>query len=365
VPRSFVPASFPRGNWAQFAKLDDSCRVRTISGSLFESVNRALHLRGRITTAAIRQQSAGLNVLKFWTTIVDGVIEPTVAAYQGTSMAAPHMAGVVSLMKAIYPQLTPDDLDALIVSGDISVDLGTAGRDNDFGYGRIDALKAVNYANLLANGTPIPVTPILQLSYSYLNFGRLVSSINLSAYNSGNGDLVISDVQVSESFVTVTSPSSGDGLGTYQVSIDRTGMDIGTYGATIIFNSNGGDITLDVRFEVAAEDDLTSGSAGLIYTILYNVAVDETVSSTISSATDGEYQFNLDSLGGVYNLIAGSDSDNDGYICGPGEACGLYPLTDSPVDVVLNKDLTEIDFGLTFVIPSSSDAGINRAFSVN
>jgi len=223
----------------------------------------------------------------------------------------------------------------------------------------------VNYANLLANGTPIPVTPILQLSYSYLNFGRLVSSINLSAYNSGNGDLVISDVQVSESFVTVTSPSSGDGLGTYQVSIDRTGMDIGTYGATIIFNSNGGDITLDVRFEVAAEDDLTSGSAGLIYTILYNVAVDETVSSTISSATDGEYQFNLDSLGGVYNLIAGSDSDNDGYICGPGEACGLYPLTDSPVDVVLNKDLTEIDFGLTFVIPSSSDAGINRAFSVN
>jgi len=94
------------------------------------------------------------------------------------------------------------------------------------------------------------------------------------------------------------------------------------------------------------------------------VAADETVSSTISSATDGAYQFSLDSLGGVYNLIAGSDSDNDGYICGPGEACGLYPLTDSPVDLILNEDLTEVDFGLTFVIPSSSDAGINRAFRV-
>ena len=296
--------------------------------------------------------------------IVDGVIEPTVAAYQGTSMAAPHMAGVVSLMKAIYPQLTPDDLDALIVTGDISVDLGSAGRDNDFGHGRIDALKAVNYANLLANGTPIPVTPILQLSYSYLNFGRLVNSINVSAYNSGNGDLAISDVQVSESFVTVTSPDSDDGLGTYQVSIDRTGMDIGIYGATITFSSNGGDVAIDVRFEVAAQDDLTSGNAGLIYTILYNVAADETVSSTISSATDGEYQFSLDSLGGVYNLIAGSDSNNDGYICGPGEACGLYPLADSPVNLILNEDLSKVDFGLTFVIPSSSDAGTNRPFRV-
>ena len=303
-------------------------------------------------------------VLSTLAVIEDGVIQPTVAAYQGTSMAAPHVAGVVSLIKAIYPQLTPDDLDALIVSGDISVDLGSAGRDNDFGHGRIDALKAVNYANLLANGTPIPVTPILQTSYSYLNFGRLISSINVSTYNSGNGDLVISDVQVSESFVTVTSPGSDDGLGSYQVSIDRAGMDIGIYGATITFSSNGGDIALDVRFEVAAEDDLTSGNAGLIYTILYNVAVDETVSSTISSATDGEYQFSLDSLGGVYNLIAGSDSDNDGYICGPGEACGLYPLADSPVDLILNEDLTEVDFGVTFVIPSSSDVGINRAFSV-
>ena len=303
-------------------------------------------------------------VLSTLAIIEDGVIQPTVAAYQGTSMAAPHMAGVVSLIKAIYPQLTPDDLDALIVSGDISVDLGSAGRDNDFGHGRIDALKAVNYANLLANGTPIPVTPILQMSYSYLNFGRLVNSIDVAAYNSGNGDLVISDVQVSESFVTVISPGSDDGLGSYEVSIDRTGMDIGIYGATITFSSNGGDIALDVRFEVVAEGDLTSGNAGLIYTILYNVAADETVSSTISSATDGEYQFSLDSLGGVYNLIAGSDSDNDGYICGPGEACGLYPLTDSPVDLILNEDLTEVDFGLTFVIPSSSDAGINRAFRV-
>ena len=296
--------------------------------------------------------------------IEDGVIQPTVAAYQGTSMAAPHMAGVVSLMKAIYPQLTPDDLDALIVSGEISIDLGSPGRDNDFGHGRIDALKAANYADLLANGTPIPMTPILQMSYSYLNFGRLLSAIDVSAYNSGNGDLVISDVQISESFVTVSSPDSNDGLGVYQVTIDRTGLAIGIYGATITFNSNGGDIALDVRFEVAAEDDLTSGNAGLIYTILYNVAGDETVSSTISSATDGEYQFSLDILGGVYNLIAGSDSDNDGYICGPGEACGLYPLIDSPVDLILNQDLSEVDFGVTFVIPSSSDAGVNQAFKV-
>ena len=303
-------------------------------------------------------------VLSTMANIEDGVIQPTLAVYQGTSMAAPHVAGVVSLMKSIYPQLTPDDLDALIVSGDVSVDLGSAGRDNDFGHGRIDALKAVNYANLLANGTPIPANPILQLSDSYLNFGRLVSSINVMALNAGNGDLVISDVLVSESFVTVTYPDAENGLGSYEVNVNRAELEVGIYGATITFISNGGNITLDVSFEVVVEGDLTSGNAGLIYTILYNGGSEETVSSTVSSVVNGEYQFSLDGPAGVYSLIAGSDSDNDGYICGPGEACGLYPLSDSPVDLLLNEDLHEVDFGVTFVIPSNSGAGANRAFRV-
>ncbi|MDB4322133.1 S8 family serine peptidase [bacterium] len=303
-------------------------------------------------------------VLSTLGTIEDGVILPTIGAYQGTSMASPHMAGVVSLMMSIYPELTPDDLDALIVSGNISIDLGDPGRDDNFGHGRIDALKAVNYAHLLSNGTPIPETPILQLTASYLNFGRLLSTTQVSAYNSGNGNLWVTDVQASESFITVTAPDSVDGLGSYGITVDRTEMEVGIYGATIIFSSNGGDIALDMRLEVVAEDDLTTGNAGLIYTILYNVADDTVVNSTVSSATDGEYLFSLSSTGGVYRLLAGSDLDNDGFICGPSEACGIYPLVDSPTNLILNENLADKNFGLTFVIPSGSDSGNSRMLKV-
>ena len=56
-------------------------------------------------------------------------------SYQGTSMASPHMAGVVALMKSAYPALQPNDLDSLLACGLITEDLGLVGRDNSFGYG--------------------------------------------------------------------------------------------------------------------------------------------------------------------------------------------------------------------------------------
>ena len=46
-------------------------------------------------------------------------------------MAAPHVAGVASLMKSVYPDMSPSDFDAILVSGKITIDLGDPGRDQD------------------------------------------------------------------------------------------------------------------------------------------------------------------------------------------------------------------------------------------
>lgn len=62
---------------------------------------------------------------------------------QGTSMATPHIAGVLALMKAVAPTLTPQRIQELLASGALTDDLGTAGKDNQFGYGLINAQKAV------------------------------------------------------------------------------------------------------------------------------------------------------------------------------------------------------------------------------
>ncbi|GID27371.1 S8 family serine peptidase [Paractinoplanes brasiliensis] len=59
----------------------------------------------------------------------------------GTSMAAPHVAAVAALIKAYRPALSPDQVQAALQSS--AVDLGVTGRDNDFGFGRIDAVAAL------------------------------------------------------------------------------------------------------------------------------------------------------------------------------------------------------------------------------
>ena len=61
----------------------------------------------------------------------------------GTSMAAPHVAGVAALIKSVYPELEPDEIKEAIIN--TATDLGAAGKDNNFGYGLIDAYAAVTY----------------------------------------------------------------------------------------------------------------------------------------------------------------------------------------------------------------------------
>jgi subtilisin family serine protease len=72
----------------------------------------------------------------------------------GTSMATPHVAGTVCLMLSKNPDLMPDEVDSILEV--TAVDLGGAGKDNDFGAGRIDALAAVNYVST-------PTGPVLKL----------------------------------------------------------------------------------------------------------------------------------------------------------------------------------------------------------
>ncbi|HEV8360809.1 MAG TPA: S8 family serine peptidase [Candidatus Thermoplasmatota archaeon] len=61
--------------------------------------------------------------------------------YDGTSMSTPHVAGTLALVKALHPSFTYADLDARIKA--TAKDLGAAGRDDDFGDGRIQAGQAV------------------------------------------------------------------------------------------------------------------------------------------------------------------------------------------------------------------------------
>jgi subtilisin family serine protease len=88
-------------------------------------------------------------------------------ASSGTSLAAPHVSGVLALLLSAYPNLTVAQQRAALLG--TVVDLGAAGPDNSYGSGRIDALAAFNSLGAPATATPTsqpastptatPVTP--------------------------------------------------------------------------------------------------------------------------------------------------------------------------------------------------------------
>jgi hypothetical protein len=90
-------------------------------------------------TAAIKPDIAGPGV-----NVRSSVPGGGYSEYSGTSMASPHVNGVVALMRQANPELAVEQIKQIIY--DTAVDLGTAGEDNSYGWGMIDAFEAVTVA---------------------------------------------------------------------------------------------------------------------------------------------------------------------------------------------------------------------------
>ena len=269
--------------------------------------------------------------------------------YQGTSMAAPHVSGVASLMKALNPDLTPENFDALLVLGLLTDDLGAPGRDDEFGYGLINAQKAV-----VAAGGPPPNQGILVVTPSSLNYGLATNALNLTVRNAGGGPLSITGTSDDADWLMVSAADvDASGLGTYAAVVDRTALSAGAYQATITVESTEG--SQDVPVVMAVGGNLT-GDAGFHYVRLRDFDTLEIVSELGLPVTAGTYDFSFTGVPpGVYLLSAGSDTDNDAQLCETGEACGAYPVLNEPTPITLDQDLADLDFTSRYPIPL--DAG--------
>ena len=279
--------------------------------------------------------------------------------YQGTSMATPHMAGVVALMKAIYPGLTPDELDSALTSGLLTEDLAGNGgsiRDNNFGYGLIDALKAVQVASNLAGSGPLP--PVLTVSPNGLNFGAFQNSLALETSNAGGGSLSITNVSDDANWLSVsaTTVDPSTQLGTYTATVDRTSLVDTLYNATITFTTDtAGTVTVPVTMRVGPSG--SNGNAGFHYVLLIDPVTLDTVDQLSASSSNGQYDFSFTNVpAGSYFILAGSDSDNDFLICDAGEACGGYPSLDQFLSVNVPGDTSGLNFETFFRITLSGSS---------
>lgn len=89
----------------------------------------------------------GVDILS---TVLDGAYE----TYSGTSAATPLVVGVIGLLKAQRPDLTGDQVRAILhASAD---DLGPDGFDPEYGYGRVNAGRALRIPTPSAPSPPAP-----------------------------------------------------------------------------------------------------------------------------------------------------------------------------------------------------------------
>ncbi|MFP4206184.1 MAG: S8 family serine peptidase [Spirochaetaceae bacterium] len=87
--------------------------------------------------------------------IVWSVVDGGYDGYAGTSMATPHVSGVVGLLYSYAPNLNQDAVYAILAN--TAKDLGEPGHDEEYGHGLIDAEAALEY--LINAGRDYPVQP--------------------------------------------------------------------------------------------------------------------------------------------------------------------------------------------------------------
>jgi len=288
-------------------------------------------------------------------------IQNVYSYYQGTSMACPHVAGVVALMKSVNPTMTPQLFDDLLIGGFITEDLGEVGKDDSFGHGLIDAYKAV-----LAAEDPSQIPSILVVDPRFINFGNSTSDKTLSVSNSNIDNVVTAQPPTDNAdWLTVTTTDvDAEGLGTYTATVNRTDLSEGPYYATISFVSS--ENTVDVSVTMFVGNVTVAGNAGFHYVLLLDADTytaryqDEVAVSPIN----GTYAFNFDAvLEGNYIVFAGTDSDNDFFIGDSGESSGAYISLDQPVVIRVDEDLTGIDFNTSFNLNLPSDLSVGSGYN--
>ena len=290
---------------------------------------------------------------------VDGSRQATYGYLQGTSMAAPHVAGVLALMRWANPGMTAQAIEDQVRSGAIVDDLGRPGRDAEFGYGLINARKAVDAALAARVGGPAPAPPsgLTVVQPSSISLGSLRTDAELVLSRVGSTDERVLSVTSDSSVVTVgprdaASVDAATGLGTYRVSANREAMPVGAsaFPNILVQLSTARTLTVQVAIERRAAT-AGQGSFGPAYVLVLDAADPArpvVADATVAAPVNGRYNYSVDVPGtAAISIIGGSDLDNNSAICGAGEACGAYPMLSSQLQVLRpGGNLSGIDFTL-------------------
>lgn len=119
--------------------------------------------------------------------------------FSGTSMASPHVAGLAALVRSYAPGMTASEVQTLIEQ--TADDLGSAGWDQYYGYGRINARRALERIALQVS----PAQPLL-----FIDNDPGVTSSRVRVITQNSETITWSaSISPTASWLTLSPPASG------------------------------------------------------------------------------------------------------------------------------------------------------------
>ncbi len=258
---------------------------------------------------------------------------------QGTSMAAPHAAGVASLMKSLDPDITQAEVLAALQATARPLTASGCNRPSgaECGAGLIDAAAAL--ALVRDNAIPAPGVGDLVFEPGVLDFGTYSGSLNVTMHNSGGSPLAWEATQFLESTL-----NPGDMLD-YSVLISDFSGTIPAGGSQVVSLSvdrslvtADGNYDFAVVFEVVGEASPAYLYGTFIKTntaapslngpmIVAAFAEDDTGELVLSgyAFSDSFFsEFAFEALAGANEVIAWSDENGNAEI-DAGDYLGVFP----------------------------------------
>ncbi|RJG11804.1 Ig-like domain-containing protein, partial [Massilia cavernae] len=199
-------------------------------------------------------------------------------AVNGTSFSSPLTASVVALMLSANPALQPSQVDSILAS--TADDVGTPGRDDYYGAGRINAARAVAAARGVAPADT--QAPTVSVSAPGSTVSGIVA-VNVSAADNvgvtrvelyAGGALVATDTASPYSFSWDTA-SRADGLTSLVAkAYDAAGnSSSSTVNVTVANNVTADTIAPTVNIGNPADGASVNGNVGITVSASDNVAV--------------------------------------------------------------------------------------------
>jgi hypothetical protein len=211
------------------------------------------------------------------------VVETHYLWLDGTSMACPHVSGVAALLMSRFPSESIDEIRGRIVAGAEDIAALNPGFENKLGWGRVDALGALQ-------ATPVPLLTLIGVTAPDLLPG-MATDVNVVLQNSWLGvDAITATLSTSHPGVTIEIDQADYGnlaMGTRTSRSFRIALD-----ASILVGER---ISFDLALSGAGYEALLSFD--LVLSLFQNL-----------SATSGLPTFDFLPI-----IISAGDLDADGF----------------------------------------------------